>query len=188
MNDEVKCFYCDGSVQSWAPKDDPWFEHMRWFPKCGFLKILKMERGLYSIENSLETTHPRDLAGSEEGYPVSMMNMGVKRNNPRTRQDLIRFPIRTTKQTSDDNCNIILDAPKINSDDFLCATLTISQLQKEIKRLNEEKLCKICLDKNSEIIFRPCGHFASCNTFAISLNNCPMCRKEIISCFRAYVA
>ena len=188
MNDEVKCFYCDGRVQSWAPKDDPWFEHIRWFPKCGFLKILKMERGLYSIENSVDTTHPTDFAGTEEGYPVSMMKLDENRNNPRTREHLIRSLIRTTKPTLEENFNEILPAPNDNSDDFLCATLTISQLKKEIKRLNEEKLCKICLDKSSEIVFRPCGHFASCNTCAISLKNCPMCRKEIISCFRVYIA
>ena len=188
MNDEVKCFYCDGSVQCWAVQDDPWFEHMRWFPKCGFLKILKMERGLYSIETSLDATNPRDLEGTEAGNPVAIMNMDVNGNNPRTREDLIRSPIRTMKHTSEDNCENILDVTKSNSNDFLCASVTISQLQKEIKRLNEEKLCKICLDKNSEIVFRPCGHFASCNTCAISLNNCPMCRKEIVSCFRVYIA
>ena len=188
MNDEVKCFYCDGSVQCWAVHDDPWFEHMRWFPKCGFLKILKMETGLYSIENSLEATHPRDLEGTEAGYPVSVMNMDVKGNKTRTRKDLISSPIRNAKHTSEDNRNNILDATKRNPDDFLCDSVTISQLQKEIKRLNEEKLCKICLDKNSEIFFHPCGHFASCNTCAISLKNCPMCRKEIVSSFRVYIA
>ena len=140
MNDEVNCFYCDGSVQCWAVQDDPWFEHMRWFPKCGFLKILKMERGLYSIETLLDTTNPRDLEGTEAGHIVSAMNMDVKGNNPRAREDLIRSPIRTTKHTSEDNCNNILNASKINSDDFLDATFTISQLQKEIKSLNEEKL------------------------------------------------
>ena len=185
MNDEVKCFYCDGSVQCWAVQDDPWLEHMRWFPKCGFWKILKMERGLYPIETSLEATHPRDMEGTEAGYPASVMNMDVKGNNLKAREDLIRSPIRTTKHTSEDQRKNILDATKSN---FLPASVTISQLQKEVKRLNEEKLCKICLDKNSEIVFRPCGHFASCNTCAISLNNCPMCRKEIVSCFRAYVA
>ena len=146
-----------------------------------------MERGLYSIETSLEAAQARDLEGTEAGYPVSVMNMDVKGINAMTREDLIRSPIKTTKQTSEDNRNNILNATNSNSDDDAFVA-TISQLQKEIKRLNEEKLCKICLDSNSEIVFRPCGHFASCNTCAISLKNCPMCRKEIISCFRVYIA
>jgi len=39
--DIVKCFCCDGSVNSWDPKDEPWIEHARWFPHCTFLLSTK---------------------------------------------------------------------------------------------------------------------------------------------------
>ncbi|XP_072019049.1 LOW QUALITY PROTEIN: baculoviral IAP repeat-containing protein 3-like [Amphiura filiformis] len=36
-NDSCKCFYCDGGLKNWEPKDEPWMEHARWFPRCEWL-------------------------------------------------------------------------------------------------------------------------------------------------------
>ena len=36
----VTCFYCNGSLQNWGPKDDPKIEHARWFPNCAYAKQL----------------------------------------------------------------------------------------------------------------------------------------------------
>ncbi|KAK3518487.1 hypothetical protein QTP70_001479 [Hemibagrus guttatus] len=32
-SDNVKCFFCDGSLRNWEPGDDPWQEHAKWFPR-----------------------------------------------------------------------------------------------------------------------------------------------------------
>ena len=36
----VTCFYCNGSLQNWAAKDNPMIEHARWFPHCAYAKQL----------------------------------------------------------------------------------------------------------------------------------------------------
>ena len=36
-SDNTTCFYCGGEVCCWDPSDDPWTEHARWYPRCGFL-------------------------------------------------------------------------------------------------------------------------------------------------------
>ena len=36
----VTCFYCNGSLQNWGPKDNPMIEHARWFPHCAYAKQL----------------------------------------------------------------------------------------------------------------------------------------------------
>lgn len=41
MNDQVRCFYCDGGLRHWEPGDDPWIEHARWFPLCGYVRLVK---------------------------------------------------------------------------------------------------------------------------------------------------
>ena len=50
-SDQVKCFYCDGGLESWEPEDSPWGEHCKWFPDCPFLHMstsrnIKEERKL----------------------------------------------------------------------------------------------------------------------------------------------
>ena len=39
--DNVKCFFCNGGLCNWEADDEPWTEHARWFPHCGFLKQVK---------------------------------------------------------------------------------------------------------------------------------------------------
>jgi len=38
-SDQVKCFYCDGGLESFEPTDSPWGEHQKWFPECAFVKM-----------------------------------------------------------------------------------------------------------------------------------------------------
>ena len=35
--DQVKCWYCNGSLKNWDRFDAPWIEHVRWFPLCEYL-------------------------------------------------------------------------------------------------------------------------------------------------------
>lgn len=43
-DDQVRCFHCDGGLRRWDPSDDPWVEHARWFPTCGFVTLMKGEQ------------------------------------------------------------------------------------------------------------------------------------------------
>jgi len=36
--DKTICFFCGGAVCCWDINDDPWQEHARWYPECGFVK------------------------------------------------------------------------------------------------------------------------------------------------------
>jgi len=41
LSDQVKCFYCDGGLESWEKQDDPWSEHQKWFSDCTFVKMMR---------------------------------------------------------------------------------------------------------------------------------------------------
>ena len=49
----------------------------------------------------------------------------------------------------------------------------------EIRKLKEEKVCKICIDEEISVVFLPCGHLACCLTCSVQLDKCPICRKRI---------
>lgn len=46
IDDRTTCFHCGGSLYDWDESADPWFEHVRWFPDCQFLKLMKGQRYL----------------------------------------------------------------------------------------------------------------------------------------------
>ena len=35
--DKIVCFHCGGGLQDWLHTDDPWTEHLRWFPYCVYV-------------------------------------------------------------------------------------------------------------------------------------------------------
>nr|XP_020475526.1 baculoviral IAP repeat-containing protein 5.1-like [Monopterus albus] len=39
--DVACCFYCLLELEGWEPDDDPWFEHIKRSPNCGFLTMKK---------------------------------------------------------------------------------------------------------------------------------------------------
>ncbi|XP_043927023.1 baculoviral IAP repeat-containing protein 8-like [Protopterus annectens] len=50
-----------------------------------------------------------------------------------------------------------------------------ADVQEKLRRLQEEKLCKICMDKNICIVFIPCGHLVTCQSCAAAIEKCPIC-------------
>lgn len=41
ITDQLTCFHCDGKLRRWRSEFDPWLEHKKWFPDCGFLKNME---------------------------------------------------------------------------------------------------------------------------------------------------
>jgi hypothetical protein len=40
IKDMVKCFFCNGGLKNWDHNDDPYEDHVRWFPKCQYIRQL----------------------------------------------------------------------------------------------------------------------------------------------------
>ncbi|XP_060069244.1 baculoviral IAP repeat-containing protein 3-like [Ylistrum balloti] len=64
----------------------------------------------------------------------------------------------------------------------------MNDLVEENRMLKENGLCKICMDKNSNTVFLPCGHLATCAECASSLRTCPLCRMHIHGTVKVYLA
>lgn len=40
FGDIVRCFHCGGGLNHWDPQDEPWAQHVHWFPKCAFVQMV----------------------------------------------------------------------------------------------------------------------------------------------------
>ncbi|CAM4611282.1 unnamed protein product [Leuciscus chuanchicus] len=49
-------------------------------------------------------------------------------------------------------------------------------MEEQLRRLQEERTCKVCMDKEVNIVFIPCGHLVVCKECVPSLRKCPICR------------
>jgi hypothetical protein len=57
--DSVRCFWCTGGLKNWEGHDDPWFQHARWFPKCGYVKRQKGQAFIDSVQDTAKEDDDR---------------------------------------------------------------------------------------------------------------------------------
>jgi len=52
--DNVRCYWCGGSLKAWQPTDQPMMEHLRWFPECLFGQRQQFQ---FSVPLSVSMSH-----------------------------------------------------------------------------------------------------------------------------------
>lgn len=55
----MRCFHCDGGLRNWEETDEAWTEHAKWFPKCGYVNLIK---GQDFVKQCVEHRPPLDPA------------------------------------------------------------------------------------------------------------------------------
>ncbi|XP_032283592.1 baculoviral IAP repeat-containing protein 3 [Phoca vitulina] len=61
-------------------------------------------------------------------------------------------------------------------------------VEEQLRRLQEERTCKVCMDKEVSIVFIPCGHLVVCRDCAPSLRRCPICRGPVKGTVRTFLS
>ncbi|KAM4866473.1 baculoviral IAP repeat-containing protein 2-like [Thomomys bottae] len=61
-------------------------------------------------------------------------------------------------------------------------------LEEQLRRLQEERTCKVCMDREVSVVFIPCGHLVVCQACAPSLRKCPICRGIIKGTVRTFLS
>ncbi|CAI9717319.1 baculoviral IAP repeat-containing protein 7-A [Octopus vulgaris] len=221
--DTVICFSCDGGLCNWEEDDNPWEEHIRWFPRCTFVqkessytrKEKVMDATLQVQTESFESDtmggfrnmednttisdalasafHKPKLSYMETPTVLAVLSMGYKRN---TVKRIVKNKIKETGSCFSQASDLLVaieNSPHFNDDDddkeelvhaaiknYSETSATASaDLIAENNMLKEQKLCKICLDEDLNVVFLPCGHLVSCVSCAAALSNCPLCRKIV---------
>ncbi|XP_043337589.1 baculoviral IAP repeat-containing protein 2 isoform X1 [Cervus elaphus] len=71
---------------------------------------------------------------------------------------------------------------------YIPADVSGLSLEEQLRRLQEERTCKVCMDKEVSIVFIPCGHLVVCQECAPSLRRCPICRGIIKGTVRTFLS
>ncbi|ELW66606.1 Baculoviral IAP repeat-containing protein 4 [Tupaia chinensis] len=192
--DKVKCFHCGGGLADWKPSEDPWEQHAKWYPGC---KYLLEEKGQEYI-NNIHLTHSLEesLVGTAQKTSLTEINDDTTFKSLMVQEAMqMGFCFRDIKKIMEEKTQS--SGSNYKSLEVLVADLVSAQkdstqdessqtsLQKEntieeqLRSLQEEKLCKICMDRNIAIVFIPCGHLVTCKQCAEEVDKCPMCYAVI---------
>eukprot|EP00112_Aurelia_sp_Birch-Aquarium-sp1_P026508 Seg943.6 transcript_id=Seg943.6/GoldUCD/mRNA.D3Y31 product="E3 ubiquitin-protein ligase XIAP" protein_id=Seg943.6/GoldUCD/D3Y31 len=61
-------------------------------------------------------------------------------------------------------------------------------LKRELDKVKEMQLCKICMDEQVGVAFHPCGHLLTCPNCSVGMKQCPLCRAVIETSSRIYLS
>ncbi|NXO56196.1 BIR7B protein, partial [Aramus guarauna] len=60
--------------------------------------------------------------------------------------------------------------------------------EEQLRRLQEERMCKVCMDRDVSVVFVPCGHLVACGECALNLRLCPICRAAIRGSVKTFMS
>uniref|UniRef100_A0A3Q3XEK6 RING-type E3 ubiquitin transferase n=1 Tax=Mola mola TaxID=94237 RepID=A0A3Q3XEK6_MOLML len=215
--DNVKCFYCDGGLRNWEPGDDPWQEHAKWFPRCEFLIQSRGQEYISNIQDAHfhlgETGGSQTSTNTVSGLAASsamlspvvqtVLQMGFETSLV---ESLVQTKYLLTGQQYTSVSDLVSDVLQAEQEDrerapqspgksrcgrylqYLSTVLSTSVPEELLRQLQEERTCKVCMDKLVSIVFIPCGHLVVCGDCAASLRHCPICRAVIRGSVRAFMS
>lgn len=73
VDDFVRCFHCSGGLRSWLADDDPWHEHAKYFPRCGFVEMARGRGFVQKVNAQQRPTLDEAMAGE---WPSRALEMG----------------------------------------------------------------------------------------------------------------
>nr|XP_056715634.1 E3 ubiquitin-protein ligase XIAP isoform X3 [Euleptes europaea] len=199
--DNVLCFHCGGGLREWRADDDPWEQHAQWFPGCNYLLEEKGQDYVNNVQlthslqdSTVSDTENSSCIGDEElsqnRLVQDVMQMGFS-------LDEIRKAVERKRHLSIEHYTSIeaLVADLINAQrENICSLPCESTLQRslsteeQLRRLQEEKLCKICMDKTISVVLIPCGHLVTCKDCAEAIEKCPLCCMLITKRQKIYMS
>ncbi|XDV44735.1 hypothetical protein PO909_012975 [Leuciscus waleckii] len=182
-NDDVKCFCCDGGLRCWESGDDPWVEHAKWFPRCEYLLQEKGQEFVRQIQARFPFVFEQLLTNGDSDSrefvdpPVVHLGPGEDAVMMGFERGLVKQTVQSKILASGENYKTV----QVLVCDLLSAEDEKREEEREnlpmeehLRRLQEERTCKVCMDKEVNIVFMPCGHLVVCKECAPSLRKCPM--------------
>ncbi|KAF7229543.1 E3 ubiquitin-protein ligase XIAP [Nothobranchius furzeri] len=197
MGDRVMCFSCGGSLKGWQPGEDPWEQHAKYYPGCSFLLAEKGVEFVNSIQlngpkQSRAVSNPQNgLLGAENGIPPSQLQICKKVVEMGIDPGVVRKTILMKISRTGSGYSRV----EALVDDCLNGTprgeMTEEQDEnplEKLRKLQREKQCKICMDRDLCIVFLPCAHLATCKECSEVLTKCPICCEAITQKVKTYIA
>ncbi|XP_068181619.1 E3 ubiquitin-protein ligase XIAP isoform X2 [Antennarius striatus] len=194
--DKTLCFCCGGGLKGWQPDEDPWEEHAKHYPGCRFLLA---EKGQEFI-NRIQLRGPQqDMATSSQENGFSSDRNEVSQSAMTQRAIEMGLHPSVVERTTLDKISrtgsgyssleaLVEDC--LNNTPQSDVTKTPEQDEdplEKLRKLQMEKQCKICMDRDICIVFIPCGHLVSCNECSVSLSKCPICCRAITQKIKTYI-
>ena len=137
-------------------------------PRAEFKTVPSLVKYVFEFEEKIDPLGPGETPRTDQPQERRKKRTLTKREKENRRRRL------AARGKVDEKKNV---KPQTAEAEVL--TPDIKALKEEIEDLEDEGLCKICVDEPSVVVTIPCGHFMMCRVCAAQQINCPLCRQTI---------
>ncbi|KAM9413021.1 E3 ubiquitin-protein ligase XIAP-like [Salvelinus alpinus] len=195
--DRVVCFCCGGGLKGWQPDENPWEEHAKHYPGCSFLLAEKGQEFVSSVQlqgpdwNNAASSHLNGCSshGTEvlrSAMAQRAVEMGLE---PALVERTILERIRRAGTGYSTLETLLQDCFNRGPDsDAETAENHDEDPFEKLRKLQREKQCKVCMDRDICIVFIPCGHLVVCKECSEALGKCPICCAAITQKIKTYIS
>ncbi|KAI6073953.1 Baculoviral IAP repeat-containing protein 7 isoform X1 [Aix galericulata] len=205
QGDAVRCFYCNGSLRNWAVGNDPWREHAKWHPRCEFLLGSRGREFVNTVQESFASARP-PLPSPAFFGEVSAHCFTDRRRNWRLLSFPSQDQLSIAHNVLEMGFDLLWVLSLVENKYALAGTYYLSEsgqvsdrlrldreqnsakesreaaplsTEEQLRRLQDERTCKVCMERVVSVVFVPCGHLVACGECALNLRVCPICREVI---------
>lgn len=201
QGDRTRCAFCRGVLHRWQPSDDPDDEHCRHFPDCPFVR----QQDIGNVPLQRDASPDRQMSALSIGDVINDVSHSTCGDS--VVAATISFPGDVATSNQVELVNPRQGLVTGNSELLTLAENSVEQqvtqnvrratytlddeeqmLMDENRRLHEAKTCKVCMDRDVNTVFLPCGHLVSCDQCSPKLRNCPICRTYIRGTVRTFLS
>lgn len=183
-DDNVRCYWCGGSLKSWQRSDQPVSEHFRWFPNC---HLSQQQQLPFQTQSSL-LADTRSMPGdSQLHHPVNMASEGNDESIGMSQPAHEEMETTSTENESE-TATVSISHSSEEQPGQTQKSTDMESLKEENRRLKDSMLCKVCMDKDVTTLFLPCSHLVCCDDCAPTLHECPICRTAIRGSVHTYIS
>ncbi|GBL99953.1 Baculoviral IAP repeat-containing protein 7-A [Araneus ventricosus] len=204
VEDHVTCFYCGGSLGDWKLNDDPWVEHERFYPDCGFLDLVKtrikptpsfapvnyvsVKSNSASVRLSAVSDIPNEVIRQAcEIFPDSLVQKVAIQHFQKTGKHFTSLHglCDAILQYKAQEQSALTNTMSPSKDSHKSGDVTSNKAPAENAN-NTKLICKICLDEDINIVLEPCHHQVACEKCAQKVTKCPLCRSVITNRIKVF--
>uniref|UniRef100_V9KX60 RING-type E3 ubiquitin transferase n=2 Tax=Callorhinchus milii TaxID=7868 RepID=V9KX60_CALMI len=152
-------------------------EHAKWFPRCDYLLQARGSEYVCSVQQLHADILQSVFQGRLQIQSQRPSTQGAEEEE-RERREETRGVVQRPSESAQTGAERRETTP----------TQRGLSAEEQLRRLKEERTCKVCMDKEVSIVFIPCGHLVVCGDCAPNLRRCPICRALIRGSVRAFMS
>ncbi|XP_078401952.1 baculoviral IAP repeat-containing protein 2 [Cetorhinus maximus] len=161
--------------------------------------VLLLKKNSVALSQNLTNIAPL-LADLETRSLINKMESEMIKQKPQTHEqarELLDTVIRKGNAVAEAFRDVLLvHEPELHEKLYVQKSLPYSAssdmmgltMEEQLRRLQEERTCKVCMDKEVSVVFIMCGHLVVCTDCAPSLRKCPICRGTIKGTVRTFLS